>query len=173
MFWGILLTNNTGATITTLAVSYTGEQWRNSAAIAQTVSFSYLIGTGLTGSLGNFQSAGVNVTPLDFTSPITGGAAGALDGNAAANRIAITFSITGLNLANGQDILLRSSDPDHTGVDHGLGIDDFSVTASSTGGVTPTPGVTRRQRLPRRLHLRQRRGRSGSTIFKERRISRP
>jgi hypothetical protein len=32
MFWGILLTNNTGATITTLAVTYTGEQWRNSAA---------------------------------------------------------------------------------------------------------------------------------------------
>ncbi len=86
MFWGILLTNNTGATINTLDVSYTGEQWRNGAAAAQTVAFSYLIGTGLTGSLADFQSAGVNVTSLDFTSPITGGAAGALDGNLAANR---------------------------------------------------------------------------------------
>ena len=40
-FWGLLLTNNTGSTITTLDVSYTGEQWRNSAAAAHTVSFSY------------------------------------------------------------------------------------------------------------------------------------
>jgi predicted extracellular nuclease len=142
MFWGILLTNNTGATINTLDVSYTGEQWRNSAAAAQTVAFSYLIGTGLTGSLAEFQSAGVPVTSLDFTSPITGGTAGALDGNAAANRVVRTFTITGLSVTNGQDIMLRWSDIDHTGVDHGLAIDDFSVTASSTGGPTPTPSPT-------------------------------
>ncbi len=29
MFWGVRLQNNTGATITSLDVSYTGEQWRN------------------------------------------------------------------------------------------------------------------------------------------------
>src|SRR5262245_65804805 len=35
MFWGLRLQNNTGATITQLDVSYTGEQWRNSDAEAQ------------------------------------------------------------------------------------------------------------------------------------------
>src|SRR5215207_6373418 len=40
LFWGVRLTNNTGATITSLDVQYTGEQWRNSAAAAQTIAFS-------------------------------------------------------------------------------------------------------------------------------------
>ena len=44
LFWGIRLQNNTGATITSFDVSYTGEQWRNSAAAAQTAAFSYLVG---------------------------------------------------------------------------------------------------------------------------------
>jgi len=129
-FWGVRLSNQTGGTITSLLVSYTGEQWRNSAAAAQTVAFSYLIGSNLGGTLADFQAAGVNVTQLDFTSPITGGTAGALNGNLAANRVAISFTINGLSLANGAEILLRWSDPDHSGSDHGLAIDDFSVTAN-------------------------------------------
>jgi uncharacterized repeat protein (TIGR01451 family) len=128
-FWGVRLVNNTGSTITSLDVSYTGEQWRNSAAAAQTVAFSYLVGSpGVTGTLAEFQSAGVAVTSLDFTSPVTGGAAGALNGNLAANRTALTFTINGLSVPNGTEVMLRWSDPDHTGSDHGLSIDDFSVT---------------------------------------------
>ena len=44
LFWGVRLQNNTGATITSLDISYIGEQWRNSAAAAQTIAFSYLVG---------------------------------------------------------------------------------------------------------------------------------
>ena len=138
LFWGVRLQNNTGSTITQLDISYTGEQWRNSAAAAQTLSFSYLVGAPtVTGSLAEFQSAGVAVPQLDFTSPITGGVAAALDGNLAANRVTLTHSITGLSIPNGTEIMLRWSDPDHTGADHGLSIDDFSVTAQ--GAVAPTP----------------------------------
>src|SRR5262245_32111431 len=129
LFWGVRLQNNTGATITSLNVSYTDGHGRNSAAAAQTVSFSYLVGSPtVTGSLAEFQSAGVAVPSLDFTSPITGGAAGALNGNLAANRTALSFNITGLSIPNGTEVMLRWSDPDHTGADHGLAIDDFSVT---------------------------------------------
>ena len=132
MFWGVRLQNNSGSTINSLTVTYTGEQWRNSAAAAQTVSFSYLVGSPtVTGSLAEFQSAGTAVTQLDFTSPITGGTAGALDGNAAANRAALTFTFA-VNVPNGSEIMLRWSDPDHTGADHGLSIDDFSVTPQAT-----------------------------------------
>jgi hypothetical protein len=128
-FWGVRLVNNTGSTITSLDVSYTGEQWRNGAAAAQTVTFSYLVGSpAVTGSLAEFQSTGVAVPSLDFTSPITGGVAGALNGNLAANRTVLTFSITGLSIPTGTEVMLRWSDPDHAGVDHGLAIDDFSVT---------------------------------------------
>lgn len=140
LFWGVRLQNNTGATITALDVSYTGEQWRNSAAAAQTVAFSYLVGSPtVTGSLAEFQAAGVAVPALDFTSPITGGAAGALNGNLAANRVTLTFSITGLSIPNGTEVMLRWADPDHTGADHGLSIDNFSVTPQ--GSITNAPVV--------------------------------
>jgi predicted extracellular nuclease len=164
LFWGVLLTNNSGSTITSLAVAYTGEQWRNSAAAAQTVAFSYITGTGtITGSLADFQSAGTNVTALDFTSPITGGTAGALNGNLAANRTAISSTISGLSLANGQQILLRWSDPDHTGSDHGLSIDDFSVTPNATAATpTPTPSTTPTLNIG---DATQAEGNSGQTAF--------
>lgn len=145
LYWGVRLVNNTGTTITSLTVAYTGEQWRNSAAAAQSIAFSYLVGSpSVTGSLAEFQSAGVTVSPLDFTSPITGGTAGALDGNVAANRVALSHTITGLNIPNGTEVMLRWSDPDHTGADHGLSIDDFSVTpngtpAPATPTITPAP----------------------------------
>ncbi len=140
LFWGVRLQNNTGSTITSLDVSFTGEQWRNSAAAAQTIAFSYLVGSPtVTGSLAEFQTAGVTVSSLDFTSPITGGTAGALNGNLAANRSTITFSITGLSIPNGTEVMLRWSDPDHTGADHGLSIDDFSVTPQ---GGAPVPNLT-------------------------------
>jgi uncharacterized protein len=140
LFWGLRLQNNSGATITALDVTYTGEQWRNSAAAAQTVDFSYLVGSPtVTGSLAEFQSAGVAVAALNFTSPITGGAAGALNGNLAANRVSLTFSIGGLSIPNGTEVMLRWSDPDHTGADHGLSIDDFAVTPQ---GAAPLPNLT-------------------------------
>jgi uncharacterized protein len=139
-FWGVRLSNDTGSTITSLDVSYTGEQWRNSAAAGQTIAFSYFVGSpGVTGSLAEFQSAGVAVTSLNFTNPITGGTAGALNGNAAANRVAISATISGLNIPAGTEVMLRWSDPDHGGTDHGLSIDDFSVTPH--GGAVQ-PGLT-------------------------------
>src|SRR5687768_1957829 len=147
LFWGLRLQNNSGATITSLEITYTGEQWRNSAAAAQTVAFSYLIGSPtVTGSLAEFQSAGVAVSQLDFTSPITGGTAGALDGNLAANRVTLTFTIAGVSIPNGTEIMLRWSDPDHTGADHGLSIDDFSVTPRTTtaAGVSISGRVMRK-----------------------------
>lgn len=135
LFWGVRLQNNTGGTITSLTVSFTGEQWRNGAAAAQTIAFSYLVGSPtVTGSLAEFQSAGTAVAALNFTGPITGGTAGALNGNAAANRVPLTATITGLNIPSGTEIMLRWSDPDHTGTDHGLAIDDLTVTAHGNGG---------------------------------------
>jgi uncharacterized protein len=138
-FWGVRLSNDTGSPITSFDVSYTGEQWRNSAAAGQTIAFSYLVGSpSVTGSLAEFQSAGVAVAALNFTSPVTGGTAGALNGNATANRVMVSATISGLNIPAGTEIMLRWSDPDHTGTDHGLSIDDFSVTPHSN----PSPNLT-------------------------------
>ncbi|MEO7757957.1 MAG: ExeM/NucH family extracellular endonuclease, partial [Dokdonella sp.] len=143
-FHGVALHNGTGATITSLDVAYVGEQWRSGGATsgAQTIAFSYLVGTPtVTGSLAEFQSAGNAVTSLDFTSPINNTPAGLLDGNVAANRVAKTFTISGLNIPDGTDLMLRWSDPDHSGTDHGLAIDDVSVTPHGTASGGPTLGI--------------------------------
>jgi uncharacterized repeat protein (TIGR01451 family) len=148
MFWGVRLQNNTGSTITSLDITYTGEQWRQGGCsgagctpAAQTIVFSYLVGSPtVTGSLAEFQSAGVAVSALDFTSPNPGATAtpAALDGNLAANQTTKSFSITGLNVPNGTEIMLRWSDPDHPNNDHGLSVDDFAVTPQ---GAAPNPPV--------------------------------
>lgn len=130
-YWGVRIANGTASTITSLTVSYTGEQWRNGGAAAQTVDASYRVGVGLGSTLTDFTTGGVVVPELSFTSPVTGGTAGALDGNA--NAVAISHTITGLNLAPGQELLLRWTDIDHSGSDHGLAIDNLSITANGGG----------------------------------------
>ena len=105
VFWGVRLQNNTGTTITAIDVSYIGEQWRNSGAAAQTIAFSYLVGSPtVSGSLAEFQAAGVAVPSLDFTSPISGGTAGARNGNLLSNRVERQFLIGGLSIPDGTEI---------------------------------------------------------------------
>ena len=138
--YGFRLKNQTGATITSLRVQYTGEQWRNSAAAAQTVNFSYLISSAAittTTSTVALPTGYTAVTGLDFTSPVTGGTAGTLNGNIAANRTLKDLTLT-VSIPDGSEIMLRWYDPDHTGSDHGLSIDDLSIVATLAG---PPPAV--------------------------------
>ncbi|MCZ7556387.1 MAG: T9SS type A sorting domain-containing protein [Bacteroidia bacterium] len=133
LWWGVHFINNTGTTITALDISYYGEQWRYSGtAAAQVVTFSYQTGTGL-----NSLTTGTwtNAASFDFTSPIISGTTGALDGNASANRVLISGTLA-VTLAPGQEIMLRWYDPDHSGSDHGLAIDDFSATPLGSSGPT-------------------------------------
>jgi endonuclease I len=131
---GVQFTNNTGVTITSLAVSYTGEQWRlGTAARVDRLDFQYsTTATALTTGTYTDQDN------LDFTAPVIAGTLGAFDGNAAANRTAITNTITGLSIPNGGTIWLRWNDLNASGADDGLAVDDFSITASG-GGADVTP----------------------------------
>lgn len=133
LWWGVRLVNNTGATITSLAIAYTGEEWRYSGtAAAQTVTFSYQTGTSLSSLT---TGSWTDVTALDFTSPVISGTTGALDGNLAANQVQLS-TVVSVTLSPGDEIMLRWFDPNHAGSDHGLAIDDFSVTAF--GAAAPT-----------------------------------
>jgi hypothetical protein len=126
--------NNTGVPITTLSIAYTGEQWRLGATgRADRLDFQYsTTATSLT------TGTWVNVDQLDFTSPFTSsnsGDVGARDGNAAANRTNIAYTISGLNIAPGATFWIRWNDFNAAGADDGLGIDDFSMIANIAGGV--------------------------------------
>src|SRR3954452_9149040 len=134
--FGAKFTNNTGAAITSLAVSYTGEQWRFGgvhSTVADRLDFQYsLNATDL--STGTYLDANA----LDFNPPVTAGTAGALDGNAAANRTAISSTITGLSIPAGATFFIRFSDVDATGADDGLAIDNFSLTPQGPVNTAPT-----------------------------------
>jgi len=140
--WGVLLKNTGDLPISDITISYYGEQWRNSAAAAQAVSFYYKISsTSITNLEPNNSSGWTAVTNLNFSSPITGGTAGSLDGNLAANRSSISYTLTGINLAVNSYILMKWDDPDQTGSDHGLAIDDVSISWEfSSGNTAPVIG---------------------------------
>ena len=130
--FGIRLKNNNVSTITSLQVAFTGEEWRQ-AATAQTLVFEYQIASTVTSIT---SGTWVPVTALDFLAPITG-AAGAIDGNATANRTAKS-AIISLTIVAGSEIMLRwtkagSSSPL-------LAIDDLSITP--VFGATPTITAT-------------------------------
>lgn len=133
---GVRFQVGTGSTnLTSLAVSYTGEQWRLGATGRNDrLDFQYsLNATSLgTGTWTDFNS-------LDFTAPINGGSTGALNGNNTFNRVAIGSTISGLNISAGSSIWFRWNDSDASGSDDGLAIDDFSVTG--TFAAVPEPSA--------------------------------
>lgn len=128
VLWGVRFVNNTAETISSLNISYTGEQWRTggSTSVAQALDFQYQISApSLTGGTWvDFNSLDFN--SISFATPT----AGALNGNDAANRTSLSATLTNLNLAPGEEIWLRWSDVDNAGSDNGLGIDDLLVTTN-------------------------------------------
>jgi hypothetical protein len=150
---GVLLINTSGNPITSITVSYTMEQWRNGGnTSSQSITFWYKTSTSKISSLNpNVNTGWTQVTALSSTSLINTTTAAALDGNATANKSTLTnISIPSLSLANNSFIMLKWEDPDHTGTDHGLGIDDVIIswttssvpTATITGSTTTTAFTT-------------------------------
>lgn len=130
---GAQFTNNTGGPITSLDVAYTGEQWRlgqNTTGRA-TDRLDFQLSTDATSLT---SGTWTDVNALDFASPVVAGTVGALDGNAAANRTALSFSITALSIASGASFWIRWLDSDLApGADDGLGVDDVSLTPRLDG----------------------------------------
>jgi uncharacterized protein len=128
--FGAELRNNTGGALNGLQIGYTGEHWRFGATgRADRIDFQYSTdATSLT------TGTWTDVNTLDFSSPTQPAAAGALDGNLAANRTVIApVAITGLNVANGASVWIRWQDLNATGADDGLAIDDVSITPQGAG----------------------------------------
>jgi hypothetical protein len=129
---GFYATNNTGSTITSLTISYTGEQWRlGTAGRVDRLDFQYsLNATSLTTGIW------VDANALDFTAPVTTAPTGLLDGNLPANRISITSTIIGLLIPNNATFFIRWNDFNASGAEDGLGIDDLNITTNSTPAST-------------------------------------
>src|SRR3954463_11562994 len=125
--FGACFTNNTGATITSLAVAYNGEEWRlGTAGRTDQMNFEYSLNATdlVTGTW-------TNVAALNFVTPDTA-TTGAKNGNAAADRTALSSTVSSLSIPNGATFWIRWNDTDATGADDGLAVDDFSLTPNGT-----------------------------------------
>jgi trimeric autotransporter adhesin len=123
---GGIFTNNTGSTVSSLSITYKGEQWRlGTTGRADRIDFQY--STNAT-KLNN--GTWTDVDALDFIAPVSSGTAGALDGNT--NSRTITYTLSGLSIPNGSTFLVRWTDYDATSSDDGLGVDDLTITLGCT-----------------------------------------
>jgi predicted extracellular nuclease len=122
--FGATFKNNTGATINSLEITYTGEQWRlGTINRVDRLDFQYSTNaTDLT------TGTWTDTDALDFTTP-NSLTVGQKDGNATGNRTTLTTTISGLSISNGSTFWIRWNDADASGADDGLAIDDFSLTA--------------------------------------------
>jgi hypothetical protein len=123
----VAFTNNTGSTIQSLNITYTGEQWRSGSTTADGYIFEYQVGANSADAGGTW----IAVSQMDFVAPQNTNV-GALDGNLTANRLLVSFTLTNLNIPGGTDFCLRWRDSDGSGSDHGISLDDFSIGFSPT-----------------------------------------
>jgi hypothetical protein len=139
-YLGIRIQNNCPTTATAIQVQYVGEQWRSGTTTPQTVTFGYQVSAGDITDL--ITGTYTTVAALSFISPnLTN--AGAIDGNLAGNQVIFNTTIP-VNLPFGSEIMLRWVDPDDTGNDQGMGVDNLVVTLLSptAAGVSISGRVT-------------------------------
>ncbi len=120
---------NATEVIRELTVRYVGEQWRRGDGTGpDRLVFEYS-----TDATSLSTGTWTGVPQLDFQSPYTGPLTDvARDGNDPANRAAIAFTITGLNITPGQQFWFRWNDINIPGTDDGLAVDDFELEINAT-----------------------------------------
>ena len=130
---GAQLRNDSGATVNEMAISFYVEQWRlGTLNGVDRLTFAY--STDATALDAGTWST---VPALDAISPVTAGTAEQkLDGNLAANRAAVSGTLSGLNLAPNAILWVRWTDVNDPDVDDALAIDD--VVFGSPVDVPPT-----------------------------------
>ena len=137
--YGVRFANDRASDITSITITYTGEQWRNNGnSNAQTLAFSYRVSAApITGPDPANAGSWTPFTALDFTTPTVSSTASALDGNASTNRRVFSgVLLTGVAVPVGSEIFLRWRDINDSGNDHAVAIDDLTVNFS--GGTITT-----------------------------------
>lgn len=134
LYYGVVLQNNTGSTISSIKVTYSGYQMslaENGAT--NTINFEYIIGATPPSIT---AATGTNVPALNFTQLQSNGSSGSSQLNwypCTQIRAAISACVP-VTLTNGNYILLRWKDVDDSGNDHHMAIDNVEVAFDLSGG---------------------------------------
>ena len=129
----VAFTNNTGSALDGFTIGFNGEQWRNGGnTSAQPMVLEYGIGASI-GTVALWAAPAA----LSWTSPVTGATAAAVDGNAAGRVPGLTATVTSMGWATGDTLWVRWIERNDAGNDHGLAVDDLSLSVSAV----PEPGA--------------------------------
>jgi hypothetical protein len=126
-FFGVEFQNAGPGPINRFNISYTGEEWRLGVAGQQNLlQFQYSLNAT---SFADSKATWINVPSLSFTTPnLTG--VGAHNGNAPANQVPVTGSISFLNIPQGSFVWMRWQEVvSGNNQGDGLAVDNFSLTA--------------------------------------------
>lgn len=124
--YGATFQNNTGVTITSIAIQYRGEQWRRGTSLSDTLLFRYsYTAHNIADTLSSKWTVYNNLalTTIYAGTPTNT----ALDGNATGKYVTISDTLQ-VNIPPGDSFLIEWLDKDATGSDEGLAIDDLSLT---------------------------------------------
>jgi len=124
--------NTSGTALSSFTVGFDGEQWRNGGnTTAQTMVLEYGFGSSFaTVALWNAPGGSFN-----WTSPVTGATAAAVNGNTA-GLVAGLGGTVATPWAAGDTLWLRWTERNDAGGDHGLAIDNLSLSVTAV----PEPG---------------------------------
>ena len=131
----VAFTNNSGSALDGFTLGFNGEQWRNGGnTSAQPMVLEYGVGASF-GSVGLWTAS----APLSWNSPVIGATAAAVDGNAAGRVAGLSATVTSLGWAAGDTLWIRWTERNDVGNDHGLAIDNLSLSLSVSA--VPEPGA--------------------------------
>jgi hypothetical protein len=123
----VSFTNGTGGGLTGFRLGFDGEQWRNGGnTSSQAMVLQYGFGTSF-GSVANWVQPGGN---FDWSSPVVGSTAAAVDGNGP-GKVAGRGGSINTAWAAGDTLWVRWIDNNDVGNDHGLAIDNLSLSVSA------------------------------------------
>ncbi len=150
-YFALRLTNNVGYTLDSFTLGYDGEQWRdggNATPVPKTWTVQY----STTATAINDSPAYTATTGLDWTSPVNGTTAAAVNGNTTGKVVVGPTTVTGMQWTPGSDLWIRWVDPRNTGNNPGMALDNISFsavpepTSMMLVAAASTLGILRRRR---------------------------
>ena len=126
--------NDTGGSVDGITLRFNGEQWRNGGNTEpQPMVLEYGMGATFA-DVPEWLPAGAN---FNWQSPVATGNAAAVDGNVAGRVSNVGGDLRGLGWAPGATLWLRWIELNDVGNDHGLAIDDVSITLALPDTTAP------------------------------------
>ena len=131
--------NSTGATVTQLTLAFSGEQWRNGGnTTPQSMVLEYGFGADFT-SVPLWAAPGGS---FNWASPVATTTGAAVDGNGAGLVSGLGGVLSSLNWTQGSTLWIRWIERNDAGNDHGLAIDDVTLTSASVSATTVSLSVS-------------------------------